>query len=1572
MTVDANLMGLTSVENAASNAAVVVSNVTAGATLAASGSSAATTLTVKGAGLTGTEDTATIALTGNTGAVTYQSDSAQDIEKAAITVTGANTSALTIQDSGTNAGVTSVTVSGSGSYDMETGGNIADLLTTLDASANTGGVTFTSTVTTATALTGGAGNDVLTGAAGNDVIKGGAGDDTLAMGSAGLDHIDGGAGNDAVTVTGLTEDDSIVGGDGVDTLVISAAIAYDDEATPTPIDDAANISGFEVLRGTAALSQDMAALSGIVALQSTGGVLTATEASDIADFFAFGLTDVAGAGLDLTLATDGAADSLNIHVGLDAAQTNATGVTVDAIEIETALINSVGKDGNTITDFEADALTSLSVIGSKTLSVTLNDSAAVATIPLTKVDASAFTGDSLTITAVEADSGVTVTTGSEALSVTVGDGANNITGTAGDDEITTGDGADTIVSYAGDDEIVAGDGANTITVTDGENDIDGGEGVDTITAGDGNNTIDGGDGADVIVAGKGNNTITNSAGNATITAGNGNNNVTNTAGNSTITLGNGTNVVNLTAGNSTVITGSGADDINITAGNNDITAGAGNDSISLGSGNDTVDAGAGTDTVDFSVSSGTWTGAVSNAETVAATFTGSAKIDFEGITGYTALSVAASDDTGTVTLKNLASSALTISDDNALAGGAGDLEAVIVDTVDDATMTLTIGANKNAATATSADFTSLTITDADSITLKTSGGGFGNLLDHDIESLVLDDDETTSLTIDTAAYTSLETGAITGSEGLASLSVSSTGAESDVTVDGLATADGLTSLSIDASGLNAAIDVGQIGDVDDAEVAILDSISVTASNGGDANIQGNADGEEGDINTAEDLTSITISATGAGSTVTAGQIWADGLDAGAVSISASAGGVVDMETDTEADDIINYGFSSLSLSATGTDSAINASDLAQDAGSLAAATEADITIEADNGASITLGTAAFGAVDIGTLHIGVGEDAVLNDTETTVTASGDITNLDIDIDADGDNGLLTHINTGKILGTLSLNLGDEGAFDTNAFLIELTDDVDAEVGIKTLNLDIADQDGNATTVDLEAANAVTVNDGETEVLLSVLDVGESSGTYYQGSIILAGDDDDVVTLGSTVTLDAADLPTAGTEGVFGAWTITTGDGANTIIGSNGADTITSNGGADSVLGGAGNDSIAVGSGADTVGGGAGNDSIDLTESVSAADVVEFSSDSEVAAEANTSDSGFDEAESGVIDRGQDTITAFTAGTDTIKVTAVGLVEFVHGTDTDLGLGTATTAGSGAANFGTNVGLINLDNAETGDDTWTAGGDIVINFSSPTTTMTEALFEAALQYDVTGTSAADTITTGGLADTYTVTAGNDVVDLGAGDDTIAITATLLAANSGTTATIDGGTGTNNMSVTGAATLVDADFRGLSNINTLTFNTGDNTLTAGNAFEALIQKIDVTGTIDLALTQDTGDSLGTASAPLEIVALTLNSEATVFDFLGTDAQTDADLTGSGFSAVSNGAYTDADGTAASFFTAAAAAFAAGDVGVYVIGTDTYVFAEGASTGAADDVHLVLTGVQLTSVSATHGAAVLHIAG
>ena len=81
-----------------------------------------------------------------------------------------------------------------------------------------------------------------------------------------------------------------------------------------------------------------------------------------------------------------------------------------------------------------------------------------------------------------------------------------------------------------------------------------------------------------------------------------------------------------------------------------------------------------------------------------------------------------------------------------------------------------------------------------------------------------------------------------------------------------------------------------------------------------------------------------------------------------------------------------------------------------------------------------------------------------------------------------------------------------------------------------------------------------------------------------------------------------------------------------------------------------------------------------------------------------------------------------AGTDTIEIAATNVESFVHGTNTDLGEGDATAEGDDSNSYATNVGLINMDGETT--DEFGDADDILINFVSPTTTMTEALFEAA--------------------------------------------------------------------------------------------------------------------------------------------------------------------------------------------------------------------------------------------------------
>jgi len=96
--------------------------------------------------------------------------------------------------------------------------------------------------------------------------------------------------------------------------------------------------------------------------------------------------------------------------------------------------------------------------------------------------------------------------------------------------------------------------------------------------------------------------------------------------------------------------------------------------------------------------------------------------------------------------------------------------------------------------------------------------------------------------------------------------------------------------------------------------------------------------------------------------------------------------------------------------------------------------------------------------------------------------------------------------------------------------------------------------------------------------------------------------------------------------------------------------------------------------------------------------------------------------------------------------------------------------------------------------------------------------------LTGGSTYDIISGGAGDDTLTASAGADQITGGAGNDIFSFTGTLLAANSGTAATFDGGAGTDIVDIsTNAATIVDADFRGMDNVETLTTGDGANSIT-----------------------------------------------------------------------------------------------------------------------------------------------------
>jgi Ca2+-binding RTX toxin-like protein len=1177
-TTNVSLMAPTAIAVSASSSGVNVTNVTAGSEITLTGNTAAVDIQHKNAGLTGTSDSVSVNLIGNTGGVTIDSDGAQDIESATITATGVNSGSLVIGDSAGST-ITSLTVGGTGSLAI-TAGELATL-TSLDASGNSGGVSYTTQVTAETVtLTGGAGNDTLTGNTGDDVITGGAGADTLSMGAAGGDdHVDGGAGNDTITVAGVTKDDTISGGEGTDTLKINAALAY---SAALGTNDAAGVSGFETLYVDTTLSQDMTPLTGITTLMAgASDVATLTKVSGITTVALLG----AGAGADLTLATDGAADSLVVALGLDSLQTNTSSSSLDIVKYEKLTVSSAGADGNATTA-KADSLTDLTVVGSKNVTINLNPDTGSTTLALKTIDASGATG-TVNVQAASADAGVTVTPGSDALTVNLGDGADTVTGTAKADNLTTGKGNDTIVGNGGNDTVDAGAGDDTVTLGDGNNDVTLGTGADTLTAGNGNNTVTNTSGNSTVTLGNGVNGVTNTAGNMTLVTGSAIDTITNTAGNADITSGAGNDVITNTAGNSTIDAGAGNDSITLTAGNSNVDAGAGNDTIALGSGKDTVDGGAGTDSATFSHGAGVFDSTISNVETVTGTMTASGTVDMDSIAGATTLKITANDTVASLTVRDVATgTTLNVSDDLAEDASNGDIQNVTIDSADEASLTLKVLGNQEAALVAAADIEDVVITDVDAFTLTVDGGpNADQAITHDVESLTLDATDTTSVVINTVANGGIDIGELDGVDAVDSISITTAAAGSFAMVSAVEV-DALSSLSLVAVGSGGNITAHNIGS---AAGAILNTLVVSASSGAAI------DAFESDLETTVDMVSASITADGAGSSVTMeGDIVANSADITTLTFAASNGGTIE-GNDAETFDFAEIGTWTMETSDTGSSFTmegiatgnadienividaqgaastidIGAGEFEADIDSLAITAGSYATLNAVGGLafedevgmeSFSFNVAANGIVDTtsagseandgiivqsaswASMEIGIGASATIEEDMLTLVSTGEeglITDLDLDI-AGGTSAVIVDLNAVDPTDDAELDAADIVTIATVPVILGRDDEADAEgdgdgaLGWDEGAIDITGS--GAHTVDLgEAAEGFTVNTGSGADTITTGDGNDVINSGAGGDLInITATGDSSITGGS----GADDFDFAGEATTWGTTTIT--------------------------------------------------------------------------------------------------------------------------------------------------------------------------------------------------------------------------------------------------------------------------------------------------------------------------------------------------------------------------------------------------------------------------------------------------
>jgi Ca2+-binding RTX toxin-like protein len=393
-------------------------------------------------------------------------------------------------------GTTAETVNFSGANIVTVGVITADIV---DASALTAAGTSTAptitmtTASTATKVTGsagidvlfgssssstvfgGAGNDTINGGAGNDSLLGEAGDDTL-IGSTGNDSIDGGVGNDRVeTGAGLLAGDTIVGGDGVDTLAITSDVTNDASGMSA-------VSGFEILEVASGQTDDITmsnftnsqTFTRVDYSQMTGGTATVNNVPA-------SVTDVrilAGAIGD-TLVFDRLIDNSTNAVTISSRTGAATAVTLlTANDEETISFSGLtAADDLTLTNFNATDLTTLNITGDADFVVTVTN--VISSTLLATLNASSSTG---AVTVNNSNNAVkaTVTGGSGILTYTGGAASDAITGGSLGDVLDGGAGSDTINGGSGSDVITGGIGADVINV---------GSGTDTIALGTSGATV---------------------------------------------------------------------------------------------------------------------------------------------------------------------------------------------------------------------------------------------------------------------------------------------------------------------------------------------------------------------------------------------------------------------------------------------------------------------------------------------------------------------------------------------------------------------------------------------------------------------------------------------------------------------------------------------------------------------------------------------------------------------------------------------------------------------------------------------------------------------------------------------------------------------------------------------------------------------------------------------------------------------------------------------------------------------------------------------------------------------------
>lgn len=216
-------------------------------------------------------------------------------------------------------------------------------------------------------------------------------------------------------------------------------------------------------------------------------------------------------------------------------------------------------------------------------------------------------------------------------------------------------------------------------------------------------------------------------------------------------------------------------------------------------------------------------------------------------------------------------------------------------------------------------------------------------------------------------------------------------------------------------------------------------------------------------------------------------------------------------------------------------------------------------------------------------------------------------------------------------------------------------------------------------------------------------------------------------------------------------TLTGTDADEVLIAGSGNDVLNANGGNDKLYGNAGDDQLNGGEGNDILVGGAG---IDTLAGGNGSDTIVVQSQ---LGSGSFTDSGRVQVGGNGNDTGQDRINGFSFTNDTLKIVSTNVSNFTHGADTTIGSEGNSNNGNSANSYTNETGIINL-----ADGDFDSAGNVIVTFD---TALNETNFENRLQYDLSGTSGDNEITSGALADILRGLGGDDTLNGGAGNDVL---------------------------------------------------------------------------------------------------------------------------------------------------------------------------------------------------------------